>query len=203
MPFDRPTCTMAMLAWLLFAKCGLFLPLDRVRRDLQLQGAAIPSSTLTRWFNMAAELLTPIWVATRAELLASDHIATDGTGLLVVHPRKKGEPHQPPHRGQILVFCNADVAVYFYTPTKDGFHAEDFLTVCEEDGERVLWKGTITADAVSSQDILFLDGDRIEGGCNAHGFRKFRDDADKAPLLATTAMGFIDAMFDASSRGPR
>ena len=121
----------------------------------------------------------------------------------MIHPRKKGESHEAPHRGQILVFCNAEVAVYFYTPTKDGFHAEDFLTVCEVDGEPVLWKGTITADAVSSQDILFLDGDRIEGGCNAHGFRKFRDDADKAPLLATTAMGFIDAMFDAEARAKK
>lgn len=200
MPFDRATCTMAMLAWLLFAKCGLFLPLDRVCRDLELQGAPIPSPTLTRWFNRGADLLAPIWVATRAELLAESHIATDGTGLLVIHPRRKGEPPQKPHRGQILVFCNEEIAVYFYTPTKDGFHAEDFLTVREEDGEPVLWKGTITADAVSSQDILFLDGDRTEGGCNAHGFRKFRDDADKAPLLATAAMGFIDAMFIAEAQ---
>ncbi len=200
MPFERPTCTMAMLAWLLFAKCGLFLPLDRICRDLVLQNAAIPSATLTRWFNRAADLLAPIWVATRAELLEGDHIATDGTGLLVIHPRKKGEPHQRPTRGQVLVFCNERIAVYFYTPTKDGFHAENFLTVHEEDGLPVLWKGTITADAVSSQDILFLDGDRIEGGCNAHGFRKFRDDADKAPLLATAAIGFLDAMFTAEAQ---
>ena len=48
MPFDRATCTMALVAWLLFAKCGLFLPLDRVRRDLELQGAHVSSSTLTR-----------------------------------------------------------------------------------------------------------------------------------------------------------
>ncbi|MFT5459294.1 MAG: hypothetical protein ACI9K2_005804 [Myxococcota bacterium] len=98
------------------------------------------------------------------------------------------------------MFCTEHIAVYFYTPTKDGFHAENFLTVHEEGGVPVLWKGTITADAVSSQDILFLDGDRIEGGCNAHGFRKFRDDADKAPLLATAAMGFIDAMFSAEAQ---
>ena len=60
MPFDRASCTFAMMAWLCFAKCGLFLPLDRIMRDFKDQGAPIPSATLTRWWQQGADLLLPV-----------------------------------------------------------------------------------------------------------------------------------------------
>ncbi|MCP4035337.1 MAG: IS66 family transposase, partial [bacterium] len=97
---------------------------------------------------------------------------------------------------------------YHYTTTKKGHHVLDFLTFGEhDDGSPIQWEGTITADAVSSHDCLFVDPARIESGCNAHGLRKFRDEADKAPLLASIAMGFIDAWYtveeEAKERGLR
>ncbi len=214
MPFDRAACTFAMMAWLLFAKCGLFLPLDRVQRDFEDQGAHIASSTLTRWWQRGGDLLLPIAGAVRWDLLAGDHIRTDGTGLLVVFPKVKGEPvkgpardgetdadgyllAKPPDNGQILVFGDDEHAVYHYNPDKRGQHAQDFLVVGEDaEGRPIPWRGTITADALSAHDCLFeLDG-RIESGCNAHGLRKFRDDADKAPLLASRALGFIGKLYD-------
>ena len=214
MPFDRAACTFAMMAWLIFAKCGLFLPLDRLQRDFEDQGAHIASSTLTRWWQQGADLLLPVAGAVRWDLLAGDHIRTDGTGLLVVFPRVKGEPvkgpardgetdadgyllAKPPSNGQILVFGDDEHAVYHFTPDKRGQHAQDFLVVGKDaDGRPIPWRGTITADALSAHDCLFeLDG-RIESGCNAHGLRKFRDDADKAPLLASRALGFIGKLFD-------
>ena len=213
MPFDRAACTFAMMAWLCFGKCGLFLPLDRIQRDFEDQGGRIPSSTLTRWWQQGADLLFPVAGAVRWGLLATDHIRTDGTGLLVVYPRVKGQPvkgaaragetdadgyllARPPSNGQILVFGNDEHAVYHFTPDKKGHHAEDFLVVGEDaDGNPIMWRGTITADALSAHDCLFDNGDRIEAGCNAHGLRKFRDDADKAPLLASRALGFIDRLY--------
>ncbi|MBC8425822.1 IS66 family transposase [bacterium] len=218
MPFDRAACTFSMVAWLCFAKAGLFLPLDRVRRDFKDQGAVIPSSTLTRWWQQGADLLRPVAEAVRLDLLAGSHIRTDGTGLLVVFPRKKGRPKKGapragptdadgylmpkvPNHGQILVFGNDEHAVFHYTASKHGHHALDFLTLgVEADGAPILWKGTITADAVSSQDCLFADGDRTEAGCNAHGLRKFRDDADKAPLLASAALSFIGRFYSEEAR---
>jgi len=218
MPFDRAACTFAMMAWVCFAKAGLFLPLDRVQRDFKDQGVHLASSTLTRWQQRGADLLMPIAAAVRASLLADSHIRTDGTGLLVVFPRVKGKPkkgptrpgptdeqgyllHRPPMNGQILVFGNDEHAVFWFTETREGVHALDFLTVGETDnGEPIRWKGTVTADALSAHDILFVDGDRIESGCNAHGFRKFRDDADKAPLLASRAMAFIGRFYTEEAR---
>jgi transposase len=218
MPFERATCTFALMAWLCFARCGLFLPLDRLRRDFEAQGARIPSATLDRWFDRAAELLTPIWVALRLELLQLPTIHVDGSGLLVVFPRRKSKPdggkvgkdevddngyllHQVPMNGQIVVFGNRKVVVFYFTPTKEGFHLEGFLELGEgPDGEAMRWTGTLVADAASVLDVLYLDPDRHEGGCNAHGLRKFRDEQDKAPLLASAAMGFIGKVYDVEGR---
>ena len=213
MPFDRVSCTFAMMAWLCFAKAGLFLPLDRVQRDFEDQGAHLASSTLTRWQQRGADLLRPVAAAVRLALLDCTHIRTDGTGLLVVFPRVKGKPvkgearpgavdgngyllPRVPNYGQILVFGNDEQAVYHYTPTRHGYHALDFLTVgVDADGEPLRWSGTLTADALSAHDCLFASGDRVESGCNAHGLRKFRDDADKAPLLASRALAYVGRFF--------
>jgi transposase len=218
MPFERAACTFSMMAWLCFAKVGLFLPLDRVQRDFKDQGAHIASATLTRWWQAGADLLLPIAGAVRLSLLADAYIRTDGTGLVVVFPRKKGKPVKgpvrqgatdedgyllptSPYNGQILVFGNDEHAVFHFTETRHGYHAIDFLTQGHDsEGAPILWKGTITADAVSSQDCLFTDGDRKEAGCNSHGLRKFRDDADKAPLLASRAMAFIGRFYTEEAR---
>lgn len=214
MPFDRAACTFNLMAWLCFSRCALFLPLDRLMRDFAAQGAPIPSATLTRWWKQGADLLFPIASAVRMSLLADTHIRMDGTGLLVVFPRVKGEPRKGPSRpgptdehgflpardplnGQILVFGNDEHAVYVFTATREGHHALDFFTLGEDaNGQPIRWRGTITADALSAQDCLFADGTRTETGCNSHGLRKFRDDADKAPLLASRAMAFIGQLYD-------
>lgn len=214
MPFDRAACTFAMMAWLCFAKCGLHLPLDRLVRDFEDQGAPIPSATLTRWWQRGADLLLPVAATLRLSLLAGTHIRTDGTGLRVVFQKLKGAPrkglerpgatdgdgylpYRDPINGQILVFGDDEHAVYHFTEDKKADHTVDFLTMgLDEDNNPILWKGTLTADALNHYDRLFdEEGDRTESGCNAHGLRKFRDDADKAPLLASRAMGFIGGFY--------
>ena len=101
-----------------------------------------------------------------------------------------------------MVFGYLDVVVFYYTPTKEGFHLEGFLDhdQLDADGEPLRWTGDLIADAASVHDVLYLDPDRHEGGCNAHGLRKFRDDQDKAPLLASRAMGFIGSIYDIEAR---
>lgn len=219
MPFERATCTFELMAWLCFARCGLFLPLDRLRRDFEAQGAPIPSATLDRWFDRGAELLTPVWVALRFALLQQRTLHIDGSGLRVMFPRLKAQPvggqpregevdeqgyllHQPPEDGQVVVFGCSEMVVFYFTPTKEGFHLEEFFEHGEgPDGDGAMrWTGTLIADAASVHDVLYLDPDRHEGGCNAHGLRKFRDEQDKAPLLASRAMGFIGEVYKIEGR---
>ena len=213
MPFDRASCTFALMSWLLYSRAGLFLPLDRLGRELERLGARIPSATLTRWWGRGADLLLPVAAAVRLSLRSQTHIRSDGTGLRVIFPRllagpKKGEPregaadqdgylvHQPPVYGQVLVFGDDEHTVYHFTINREGSQIDDFLNLNQgKDLPPVLWMGTLTADASSVYDHLFTGGDRIESGCNAHAFRKFRDDAELAPLLAASAMHYIGAIF--------
>lgn len=213
MPFDRATCTFALMAWLLYSRGGLYIPLDRLGHELQRMGARIPSATLTRWWGRGADLLLPIAASVRLSLLSRTHIRTDGTGLDVLFPKllavpKRGEPREgpvdadgylvqgPPIRAQVLVFGDDEHIVYHFAVNKEGSHIDDFLTLdWHEDGTRTLWKGTLTADAASVYDHLFVGGERIESGCNSHALRKFRDDAGLAPLLAAQAMHYIGSIF--------
>lgn len=51
MPFERAACTFEMMAWVCFAKAGLFLPLDRLQRDFEDQGVHLASSTLPQGWD--------------------------------------------------------------------------------------------------------------------------------------------------------
>ena len=217
MPFDRAACTFAMMAWLLYSRAGLFLPLDRLVRELERMGARIPSATLTRWWGRGADLLLPVAASVRLSLLKDSHIRSDGTGLRVIFPRllaapKKGEARpgevdaegyllaKDPVFGQVLVFGNDEHTVYHFTINREGHYLDEFLPLkVTPEGNPILWQGTLTADASSVYDHLYVAGERIESGCNGHGLRKFRDDADKAPLLATQAMHYIGQMFAAEA----
>jgi hypothetical protein len=154
----------------------------------------------------------------RLSLLAGTHIRTDGTGLRIVFQKVKGIPQKGPERpgetdedgylpyrdpinGQILVFGDDEHAVYTFTEDKNADHSVDFLTLGHDENKKpILWKGTLTADALNHYDRLFHDGERIESGCNAHGLRKFRDDMDKALLLANRAMGFIGGFYQVEAQ---
>ena len=213
MPFDRAACTFSLMSWLLYSRGGLFMPLDRLCREFQRMGARIPSATLNRWWARGADLLIPVAAAVRMSLLGCTHIRSDGTGLRVVYPRmlanpKKGEARdgvaneqgylvpRAAHYGQVLVFGDDEHTVYHFTVDKTGSQIDAFLTLgLDANNDPILWKGTRTADASSVYDHLYVGGDRIESGCNGHALRKFRDDKDKAPLLATRAMDFIGRFF--------
>jgi transposase len=182
---------------------------------LERMGARIPSATLNRWWGRGADLLLPVAASVRLSLLMDSHIRSDGTGLRVVFPRllaapKKGEARQgnvdadgylrakDPVYGQVLVFGNDEHTVFHFTLNREGHHIDEFLTLgVTPQGDPLLWQGTITADASSVYDHLYVAGERIESGCNGHALRKFRDDADKAPLLAAQAMHYIGQMFSA------
>jgi transposase len=92
MPFERASCTFALMAWVLYTRAGLFLPLDRLGRELERMGARIPSATLTRWWGRGADLLLPVAASVRLSLLQGTHIRSDGTGLRVVFPRLLAAP---------------------------------------------------------------------------------------------------------------
>jgi transposase len=182
MPIDKGRCTAALLAWVVFSKYGNHVPLERMKADFRRQRVAIQVSTLCGWVEQAAFLLDPL-VRRLVELLFAEGVLhTDGTGLQVL---RRGQDRA--HIGQIAVYCSKRLAIYAYTPTKEGKHAAAFLDRFE---------GTVVADAASTFDQLYATGRILEAGCWAHARRKFEEVVDHDPAAAHEAMDWISAMYD-------
>lgn len=177
-PFPRASCTAALLAHVLYLKFGLYLPLERQLGELRLRGVPVPQSTLVDWVRRGHELFSPIVAVLWAQLMGDDVLHFDGTSLKVLRGRGKAHP------GHIYVFATAEIAVYKYLETK---HGERLLATLEAFG------GTAVADAEPANNAVFASGERVEGGCCSHAFRKFKDCLQHDPENASEGMGWLAA----------
>lgn len=188
-PYDRSKVTCEWLAWLVFQKFWLLTPLDRLRRDLAERKIPIAMSTLVTFIERAADLLAGIDGLHWKQLLASQWMATDGTGLKVLIPKLPTA-----HNGYIELYRNHELAVFQYEPDKSGDVVAAKLKP---------FRGTLTADAEHRFNDVFASGNVLEAGCNAHGRRKFRDAEATQPVLAVEAGAFIGAMYGEEEKAQR
>ena len=87
-PYERSKVTSEWLAWFVHSKFTQLAPLDRIRRDLADRGIPLAMSTLVGFVERAADLLAPIDGLHWKQLLAGTWMATDGTGLKVLIPKR-------------------------------------------------------------------------------------------------------------------
>lgn len=134
-----------------------------------------------------AELLVPIYDRLVEQLMSGFLIHLDGTGLTVLTPGKKGQ-----YRGQIAVYCNADITAYQFTPSKHGHYFVAFLGLDTDDG----FSGHLVVDAASNMNVLFDGTGLTECGCWFHARDKFKRARDNAPFKAQEAIAWIHALFE-------
>ena len=180
-PYARSKVTGDWLAWLVTTKFSLLTPLDRTRRDLKQRGIPMAMGTLVSFIERAADLLAPIDALHWKQLLASAWMATDSTGLKVLVP---GLPAA--HDGYIELYRNLSCAVFQYEASKASEHLA---------GKLDKFCGTLTSDAEHRLNVLHASGRILEGGCNAHGVRKFEDAEATQPALAAEGRQFLSAMY--------
>jgi transposase len=185
-PFPRSKVTCEWLAWLVVQKFQLAVPLDRVRRYLGVQGVALAMSFLVTMTEKAADLLDAIDGEHWKQLLAGDHLASDGTGFKV-QIREVGL-----HDGYLEVYHWGDTVVFQYEAEKGGGTQSSKLTK---------FTGTLLVDAESRYNQTFATDRVIEAGCNAHGRRKFRDAEAVQPVLAVEGGRFVSSWFDLDQEG--
>ena len=180
-PYPRSKVTCEWLAWLVVQKFQLAVPLDRVRRYLGLQGVVLSMSLLVKMIERAADALAAVDGVHWKQLLAGDHLATDGTGL------KVQVPGFGLHHGYLEAYHWDDVVCVQYEADKDGQTQAAKLRS---------FSGTLLVDAESRYNATFFDGTVVEAGCNGHGCRKFLDAENTQPNLAKEGAGFIGSWFD-------
>jgi transposase len=188
-PYARSKITCEWLAWLVYQKFVLLVPLNRIRRDLELHGVHISMGTLVSMIERAADLLAPVDGVHWQQLLRSRWMATDGTGLKVLVPGL-----ETAHNGYLELYRNDSLAVFQYEPDKAG---DNLLSKLRP------FQGTLVADAEHRFNDLYLDGRVIEAGCNAHARRKFRDAEGAQPLLAVEGGAFLGAIYGEEEKAKR
>lgn len=188
-PYARSKVTCEWLAGFIHQKFAMLVPLDRIRRDLEERGVKIAMSTMVSFVERAADILAPIDGYHWQQLLAAKWMVTDGTGLKVLVPGLGAA-----HNGYIELYRNQETAVFQYEPSKDGDRLVAKLSP---------FAGKLTADAEHRMNGVFASGRVTEGGCNAHGRRKFEDAEATQPVLAAEGGGFIGAMYGAENEAQR
>jgi len=185
-PYERSKVTCEWLAWLVYCKFVLLMPLDRIRRDLAERGVHMAMGTMVSLIERAADILAPVDGFHWRSLLAGKWMATDGTGLKVLIPEL-----ETAHNGYIELYRRDDLAVFQYEPDKA---AENLLAKLRP------FTGTMVADAEHRFNALYETGRVVEAGCNAHLRRKFRDAEGAQPTLAVEGGAFIGAMYGQEER---
>lgn len=184
-PYERSKVTGEFLAWVLHQKFDQLVPLDRLRRDLARRGVTLAMSTLVSLVERGADLLDRIDGEHWKQLKAGGAMHTDLTGIKVLVPGLERA-----YDGYIEGFLYNGVAVFQYEAAKDGDRLQSKL---------LNYEGRLVADAESRSNAVFTSGNVIEGGCNAHGFRKFEGAEGAQPLLASEGGQFLTAMYVAEA----
>ncbi len=184
-PFARSKATCEWLAWLVYMKFVMLVPLDRIRRDLASKGIRLSMGYLVSQIERAAELLDAVDGEHWKRLLAGDWMATDATGLKVLVPDLPKT-----HNGYLEIYRREDLVVFQYEAEKGGETLAAKLAP---------FRGTLVADAEHRHNGVFADGRVLEAGCNAHGRRKFRDAEAVQPALAVEGGNFIASLYVAEN----
>lgn len=192
-PIARGRAGPQLLAEVLFGKYGAHLPLNRQSDIFAGEGIALDVSTLADWVGACAATLMPLRDAIERHVHAAERLHVDDTtvpvlakakcrtGRLWTHVRDDG-----PFGGSA-----APAAVYYYSATREGEHAECQLAS---------YTGIVQADAYSGFNGLFVEGRQpgpiVEAACWAHSRRKFFDLARLRKMpIAIEAVQRIDVLF--------
>ena len=115
MPWKNSSFDPSFVAWVVYMKFVLFVPLDRIHKALLRQNANISWSALVYLIERAADLLGPIDGVHMKQLKEGGVIGLDGTSIAVVV-----EGLDTTWKGFLEIFCRDHLHVYPYTPTKIG-----------------------------------------------------------------------------------
>lgn len=182
-----------MLAHVVVSKFNDHLPLNRQVEILAREGVELARSTLCDWVKGTAELLRPIARAVLDQVLAGPVVGLDETGIRIVFDRN--DQKNGTRNGRIWVYRGDPGEVYFtVSETKAKADVEGPLAVLAG------YTGSVQADAAGVFDDLFLDGTRLEVGCNAHARRKFFEALKSNPKEAAFAIATYKKVYEIEER---
>jgi transposase len=192
-PIARGRAGPQLLAEVLFGKYGAHLPLNRQSDIFAGEGVDLDVSTMADWVGACAATLMPLWDAIEKHAHAAERLHVDDTTVPVLARNQCRTGRLWTHVRDDRPFGGsaAPAAVYYYSATREGEHAERQLAT---------FTGIVQADAYSGFNGLFVEarqpGPIVEAACWAHSRRKFFELARLRKMpIALRAVQRIDALF--------
>ena len=159
-PIDKGLAGPGLLAHVLTSKYADHLPLNRLEGIFKRNGIDIARSTMCQWVGSCSDLLAPIVMEMKRQILLSAKIHTDDTHVPVLDETKKQTK-----KGYLWAYIGDKLDVVFdYTANR-----------CREGPVAFLkhYHGYLQADAYNGYDAVFEDAAISESGCWSHARRKF------------------------------
>lgn len=184
-PIPRSMAGASLLACILISKYCDHLPLYRQRKIYQCEGVDIPTSTLSDWVGSVCELLDPLYVKLRQEVLKQEYLMVDESRMPVDDKRGSGKTHMG---YQWVYYAPLTKLVLFeYQKGRGKQYPKDTLKD---------FKGYLQTDGYGVYDSLF---DKKEGvellGCMAHTRRYFDKALDQDRKQASIAMDYFQQLY--------
>jgi transposase len=169
-PIDKGMAGPGLLAYLVYAKFWMHLPLYRLQKEFERLGVYFARQTMCDWVEKSAEWLQPIYRLMKEHLLAGDYLQVDETPVRVLDPDVQGRCAT----GYLWVAGRpgADVIFEFY-PGRGKEYAKQLL------GN---FKGYLQRDGYGVYGSLVQERpELIPCACLAHVRRKFIEAVESSP----------------------
>lgn len=181
LPCPRSKFTCGFLAWVVYMRFVLLVPINRIYHHLRRQNLGVPRSSLIRLIEIGSDLAAAVDGVHWKELKQRHCILTDATGVKVLI---EGLPHA--WHAILDVFNGDETAVFTFALTKHGDELAALLKGFE---------GVVMCDAESRLNEICATAGVLRANCNAHPRREFRDAEKVQPILAKEAGRFLTRMY--------
>src|SRR3989337_2165018 len=208
----------SVAAEIVTGKCGYHLPIYREQDYFAGCGWTVDRSTLLNIFRASAELVHPLALYLRGEVLASGAIGTDATRVTLLLPPEIPDVNEadPKSRRIHEVFSEARTEgrksvsgrMWAYRSLNVPVNVFDFTVSRHRDGPDEFlvaggFVGKLLGDCYSGYQGITLRSDSriVRAACNAHARRKIFDAREHRPLLSTRFLAMYQELYDIEERG--
>jgi len=184
-PVEKGIPGPGLLAHVLTSKYADHLPLNRQEGIFERHGVQISRSTLCDWVAYSADLLEPLYLEMKAEVLKSKKVHTDDSPVPVLD-----RDRVTTREGRLWVYVGDQDhphTVYDFSPNHRSDAPKAFLNG---------YRGFLQADAYVGYDAVYAGGNIIEIACWAHARRKFFDARGSDRARSHAALAFISRLYE-------
>lgn len=208
----------SVAAEIVTGKCGYHLPIYREQDYFAGCGWTVDRSTLLNIFRASAELVHPLALYFRGEVLSSGVIGTDETRVTLLLPPEIPEAREGDRKSRRIheVFSEARAEgrksvsgrMWAYRSLTVPINVFDFTVSRHRDGPDEFlvaggFVGKLLADCYSGYQGITLRSDAriVRAACNAHARRKIFDQRETYPLLSSQFLAAYQELYDIEERG--